>query len=296
MFRRLVAGVCALLLSASAHAAVNIVATTASMGMLARTVGGDRVRVTVLAPPDRDAHSLQAKPSMILAARRADLVIAVGAELEIGWLPAVLQSAANGRILPGQPGYVEAAALVPLLEAGETADRSRGDVHPRGNPHLYLDPQRMVDVARALAGRLAALDAPGASQFRARAEAFASAVAGRVPVWKQRAQGAPGAVLYHKDGNYLMAFLEVPVLGYIEPLPGVPPTASQLRDLVQRLKGRQGTIVFATGQPSQGPEFLAKALGWPVAQLPLEPGIEASTEDYLNLIDRWVTAVAGPNS
>ena len=296
MNRRFVAGACALLVSAPAYAAVNVVATTASMGMLARTVGGDRVRVTVLAPPDRDAHSLQAKPSMILAARRADLVIAVGADLEIGWLPAVLQSAANGRILPGQPGYVEAAALVPLLEVGETADRSRGDVHPRGNPHLYLDPQRMVAVARALAGRLAALDAPGASQFRARAEAFVSAVAGRVPVWKQRAQGASGVVLYHKDGNYLLAFLEVPLLGYIEPLPGVPPTAPQLRDLVQRLKGRKGTIVFTTGQPSQGPQFLAKELGWPAAQLPLEPAVEATTEDYLNLIDRWVTAVAGPSS
>ena len=94
MFKRLTMTIGALLVAAAAHAAVNVVATTTSMGMLARTVGGDRVRVTVLAPPDRDAHYLQAKPSMILAARRADLIVAVGAELEIGWLPAVLQSAA----------------------------------------------------------------------------------------------------------------------------------------------------------------------------------------------------------
>jgi len=293
MITRMALAAGALLIAAGGEAAVNVVATTSSMGMLARTVGGDRVRVTVLAPPDRDAHYLQAKPSMILAARRADLIVAVGAELEIGWLPAVLQSAANSRILPGQPGYLEAAALVPLLEAGEAADRSRGDVHPRGNPHVYLDPQRMADVARALAGRLAALDPGGADRFRANAATFASAVAGRVPAWKQRAQGAPGAVLYHKDGNYLMAFLEVPVLGYIEPLPGIPPTAPQLRDLVQRLKGRQGVVVFTTGQPSQGPEFIASALGWKSAQLPLEPPLDATADDYLGLIDRWVSAVAG---
>jgi zinc/manganese transport system substrate-binding protein len=296
MITRATLGIGALLVAASAHAAVNVVATTTSMGMLARTVGGDRVRVTVLAPPDRDAHYLQAKPSMILAARRADLVVAVGAELEIGWLPAVLESAANGKILPGQPGYLEAAAQVTLIEAGEAADRSRGDVHPKGNPHLYLDPRRMAEVASALAGRLAALDPGGADRFRANAAAFAAAVANRVPGWKQRAQGAPGAVLYHKDGNYLMAFLEVPVLGYVEPVPGVPPTAPQLRDLVQRLKGRQGVVLYTTAQPSQGPEFIAGALGWKTAQLPLEPSLDATSDEYLNLIDRWVSAVAGAKS
>ena len=151
----------------------------------------------------------------------------------------------------------------------------------------------MVDVARALAARLARLDPAGADRFRANAEAFASAVAGRVPGWRQRARGAPGAVLYHKDGNYLMAFLEVPVLGYIEPLPGVPPTAPQLRDLVQRLTGRKGVVVYAAGQPSQGPRFIAGALGWPATQLPLEPSVDATADDYLTLIERWVSAVAG---
>ena len=110
---------------------------------------------------------------------------------------------------------------------------------------------------------------------------------------RQRARGAPGAVLYHKDGNYLMAFLEVPVLGYIEPLPGVPPTAPQLRDLVQRLTGRKGVVVYAAGQPSQGPRFIAGALGWPATQLPLEPSVDATADDYLTLIERWVSAVAG---
>jgi zinc/manganese transport system substrate-binding protein len=253
----------ALLVSAAASAAINVVATTTSMGMIVRTVGGDRVRITVLAPPDRDAHYLQAKPNMILAVRRADLVVAVGAELEIGWLPAVLQSAANGRVLPGQPGYFEAAAQVDLIETGGPADRARGDVHPAGNPHVYMDPERMAKIARSLAWRLGQFEPGSATGFQKAAEAFGAAVAARVPGWKARVAGAEGALLYHKDANYLMAFTGVPVLGYIEPLPGIPPTASHLRDLVQRLKGRRGVILRDFGA-WPNPEKLAYGKpGWP---------------------------------
>ena len=293
MTGRIVPALAGLLITTSAHAAVNVVATTSSMGMLARTVGGARVSVTVLAPPDRDAHYLQAKPSMILATRRADLVVAVGAELEIAWLPSVLQSAANARVLPGQPGYFEAAAQVDLLDKGEAADRARGDVHPAGNPHLQLDPQRMAAVARALGQRLGAIDPGGAAQFRAGAEAFATAVAGRTAAWKKGAAGSAGALAYHKDVNYLLGFLGLPALGYIEPIPGVPPSAQYLRDLVQRFKGKQGVILFTTAQPSQGPEFLAKELGWRATRVPLDPSVDATTADYLALIDAWVAAVSG---
>ena len=125
-----------LLISADPAMAVDVVATTSSMGMLARTVGGEIVAVTVLAPPDRDAHSLLARPSMMIALRRADLLIAVGADLEVGWLPAALRGASNPRILPGQQGYFEGAAQLILLETGQLADRARGDIHPSGNPHF----------------------------------------------------------------------------------------------------------------------------------------------------------------
>jgi zinc/manganese transport system substrate-binding protein len=103
-------------------------------------------------------------------------------------------------------------------------------------------------------------------------------------------------VLYHKDGNYLMAFVDVPVLGYVEPLPGIPPTASYLRDLVQRLTGQRGVILYTTAQSPQGPDFLAKALGWKTERLPLEPSLDATADEYLTLVDRWVSAVAGSKS
>ncbi len=278
--------------AAPALAAVNVVASTSSMGVLANAVGGDAVKVTVLAPPDRDVHVLQARPSMMVALRRADLLVAVGAELEIGWLPAALKGAGNAKILPGAPGYFEAAAQVPLLEAGQAADRAQGDVHPMGNPHVYLDPVRMAKVADALAERLASLDAPNAAHYRAGAAAFRAAVEARVPAWKAKAAGAKGLLLFHKDVNYLAALLGVPILGYVEPLPGIPPTASHLRELTGRFKGQKGVILFTDFQPGQGPEFLSRNLGWPKLRLPLEPAVGATSEEYLKLIDRWVDGVA----
>lgn len=279
-------------LALHAPAATNVVATTSSMGVLVKAVGGDAVKLTVLAPPDRDVHALQARPSMMVALRNADLLVAVGAELEVGWLPAALQGSGNGRIQPGTPGYFEAAAQVGLIEAGKSADRSQGDVHPMGNPHLYMDPARMASVAEALAGRLASLDAPNAARYRSGAAAFRSSVEARLPAWKQKAAGAKGILAFHKDVNYLAALLGVPVLGYVEPLPGIPPTASHLSELTGRFKGQKGVILYTDYQPGQGPEFLSRNLGWPKTRLPLEPAIGASAEEYFKLIDRWVDGVA----
>jgi zinc/manganese transport system substrate-binding protein len=280
-----------LLISVTPASAIDVVATTSSMGMLARTVGGKMVDVTVLAPPDRDAHYLLARPSMMLALRNADFLIAVGADLEVGWLPAALRGASNSRILPGQQGYFEGAAQLVLLETGQLADRARGDIHPAGNPHFYMDPERMATLAIALADRLALLDPANRSLYAERAKTFAAAVSSRVPDWKRAAQGAPGVVLYHRDVNYLATFLSVPVLGYIEPVPGIPPTASHLRDLVQRLSGPRGVILYSSFQSSEGPEFLARNLGWRRVQMQLEVSLGADGDAYLDHIDAWVSAL-----
>ena len=279
-----------------AMAEVRVVATTSSMAMLAREVGGPQVSITTLAPPDRDPHFLLARPSMMVALRRADLVVAVGAELEVGWLPAAIQGASNPRLLPGQPGYFEGAAQIDLIETGQTADRSRGDVHPMGNPHYYLDPVRMATVARALAARLGTIDPANKDTFAARAAAFSNAVDLRAEQWRKQAQGAPGVVFYHKDGNYLAAFLGVPVLGWLEPLPGIPPTASHLRGLVERLKGTKGVILYNGFHPKDGPEFLSRQLGWKAVQLQIEVPLDASGATYLLHIDQWVQALIGAPS
>lgn len=269
------------------------VATTSSMAMLVREIGGPAVSITTLAPPDRDPHYLLARPSMMVALRRADVLVAVGAELELGWLPAAIQGASNPRILPGQQGYFEGAAQIDLIEKGEAADRARGDMHPMGNPHYYMDPERMAKVGTALAGRLGMLDPPNKVAFAARAEAFQAAVAARVAGWRKRAAGAPGVVAYHKDANYLAEFLGITVLGYIEPLPGVPPTASHLRGLVDRLKGSPGIILYNSFHPREGPAFLSAQLGWKAVQLQLEVPLDATGAAYLDHINRWVLAATG---
>ncbi len=276
----------------AAFAKTQVVATTTSMGMLARTLGGDAVRVITLVPPDRDAHYLVARPSMMMELRRADLLVAVGAELEVGWLPAAIQGSANPRIAPGRPGYFEAAAQVSLIDAGGPADRSLGDVHPAGNPHVNMDPVRFVEVARALAKRLASMQPAAAERIQANADELARKVEQRLPQWRAQVEGAPGVVLFHKDANYLMELLGVAILGYIEPLPGIPPTARHLQGLVSELQGRKGVVLHANYQPSQGPDFVARTLGWPVASLPIEPPLNASADDYLKLIDSWVEAIA----
>lgn len=289
--KRIILGLLLLIGTGTAHADLNIVATTSNMGMLARTVGGDHVQVRELAPPDRDAHYLSVQPQMIAALRRADLVVSVGAELEIGWLPPAIQAAHNPAIAPGQRGYFEAAAQVSLIGAHGVADRSLGDVHPTGNPHVYLDPLRMAEAGVALAERMGALDDANAARFRTNAEAFAAEVERRLPQWRERAADTPGAVLYHADADYLMELLDVEIHGYIEPIPGVPPTARHLRDLVRQLEGHSGVVIYQVFHDSRGPDFVARGLDWPAHRLPSGVPQGGNADDYFALIDRWVDSL-----
>ncbi|WP_303904010.1 metal ABC transporter substrate-binding protein [Thiohalomonas denitrificans] len=283
----------ALFLLGGTHAqTLNVVATSSSMGALVREVGADHTRLTVLAPPDRDIHHLQARPSMIRDLRRADLVVAIGAELETGWLPVALRQAANPAILPGRRGYFEAAAQVPLDGAGASADRAHGDVHPTGNPHVNMDPLRMADIAQALAERLAELTPNHTEEFRQRAAAFIREINQHLPGWKAAVADAPGALLYHRDADYLFARLGVPILGYIEPVPGVPPTARHIRKLSERLSDRDGMVIHAPYYSSRAPEKLAQTLGWKRVSLTTEPPLEADGKGYLAHIERWVVALA----
>jgi zinc/manganese transport system substrate-binding protein len=286
--QKLILSIVLLLGAPLSAAALEVAATTPNMGMLARTVGGEHVNVVVLAPGDRDVHYLEARPSMMVGLRRADLLVAVGGELELGWLPAAIQGAANPRLLPGRTGYFEAAATVPLLDEGTPADRALGDVHPGGNPHMYFDPLRMGAAAEALAETLAGLDSANAATFRANAQAFAARMALEVEGWRARVADTPGALLYHKEADYLMDLLEVPVLGYLEPLPGIPPTARHIQQLVSELEGKSGVIFHMVYEPARGPERVARELGWPVFRMNNNVPEHGTMEDYVALIESWI--------
>lgn len=279
-------------LPGAALAALDIVATSSSTGALVREVAGAQANLTILAPPDRDLHHLQARPSMIHALRGADLVVALGADLEVGWLPLAINQAANPGIQPGRTGYFEAAAQVSLLDFGGPADRALGDVHPVGNPHVNMDPVRMAQVATALAERLAMLDTAHAADYRANASDFARRVDERMAAWRQQLAHPPGAVSFHKDVVYLLDRFDIPNWGTLEPVPGVPPTASHIRTLVDELRGRSGVVLFTTYQPEQAPESVAETLGWRQVRLPLEPPLDADGDGYLTHLQRWVDAIA----
>jgi len=276
-------------------APLKVVATSSSVGMLVTEIAGEHAKLTVLAPPDRDIHYLQAKPSMIRALRSADLLVAVGAELEVGWLPVAVSSAANPKINSGQPGYFEAAAQVSLLDVGVAADRSLGDVHPAGNPHINTDPVRMAQVGHALAERLAQMDEAHANEYRERAKNFTQKVEQHLAGWIKKTENAPGALLYHKDIAYLLDRLKVPTLGLIEPVPGIPPTASHLKNLSQQLQDKKGVILLANHHSPQASKSLAKTLGWNVVRLPLDPPLKSDSDVYLAHIERWVDAIATTN-
>ena len=273
---------------------LKVVASSSSTGALVREVGGDQVKLTILAPPDRDLHYLQARPGMMRALRSADLVTSLGADLEIGWLPVAIQQSANPAILPGRPGYFEAAAHVALEDAHGIVDRALGDVHPLGNPHINMDPERMATVASALAGRLASLDPENAARYAKRAEAFASRVAERMIEWRARIDPELSAVLYHRDAKYLLDLFGIPLLGLLEPVPGCRPPAAHIRMLSDLLAGTRGVIFYTTYQPDNPPRTLARATAWRTVKLPLEPQLEADGEAYLAHIDRWVEALSRP--
>lgn len=291
MIRTSMSGLVLLLAVLPAAAEIRVAATTPNMGMLAETIGGDAVDVTVMAPHDRDVHYLEARPSMMAALRRADVVVSVGAELEAGWLPAAINGANNRDVRPGHPGYFEGARHTDLIDVGGAADRAQGDVHIEGNPHFYMDPERFAEVGHALADRLARFDESRADEFHANAEAFTAAVEERMSEWREAAAGAPGALLFHKDNDYLIQALDVPIHGFLEPLPGIPPTASHLRKLVRDLSGKDGVVIHRIYQPAQGAQFVGSELGWDVHGLSasVEPGQDEQA--YFAIIDQYVEAV-----
>src|SRR4051794_22341561 len=188
-----------------AHAALSVFATLPEWGALVQEIGGDKVKVYTATSALQDPHHVEARPSLIAKARGADLVVATGAELEVGWLPLVLQQSANPKVRPGTPGYFEAAAQVPLLGKPTRLDRSEGDVHPAGDPHIQTDPRNIARVAPALAARLGQLDPAHAAQYQARLKDFLDRWNAAIARWEQQAaplRGVP-VVVQHKGFTYL---------------------------------------------------------------------------------------------
>jgi len=275
-------------LSWPALAALSIFACTPEWAALAQEIGGDRVSVYAATTALQDPHHIEARPSLIARARRADLVFCNGAELETGWLPLVLGQSGNAGVQPGQRGYFEAASAARLIEVPGRVDRAMGDVHAAGNPHLHLDPRNVARVAKALAARLIALDAQGASVYTERELAFQKRWGEASARWEREArplQGLP-LVVHHKNLSYLIAWLGMREAGSLEPRPGLPPSAAHLAELLAALKRAPAKAVArAAYNDPRAADWLAQQAGLPSLVLPYTVGGTERAKDLFGLYE-----------
>jgi zinc/manganese transport system substrate-binding protein len=279
-----------------ANAALRVLATTPEWGALTTELGGDKVNVYTATTAFQDPHRIDARPSLIARARSADLVVATGAQLEIGWLPVLLQESGNSRIQPGAPGYFEASAQLRLLEVPSSVDRSMGDIHPLGNPHAHLDPHNIAVVAQVLSARLAVLDAANAGYYQARATAFLARWQAAIGRWEAQAAALRGAgvVVMHRDQAYLCHWLGLVEIAAIEPKPGIPPSAGHLGQLVRKLAATPPRMILRSAYTEpKAADWLAARIKAPVVMLPYTVGGTPAAGDLFGLFDDTVNRLTG---
>ena len=276
------------LAASPASAALNVFACTPEWGALVKEIGGDKATVYVATNALQDPHHVEARPSLIARARSADLVVCTGAQLEIGWLPLVQTQAGNAKIQVGQPGYFEASKFVTMLEVPTSVDRSQGDVHPGGNPHIHLDPRNIVKIAVALSERMAQLDAAEADNYRARNKAFLERWQQAISRWEHEGAALKGMAVigYHKNMSYLNHWLGIREIGNLEPKPGLPPTTAHMSELLARLaKDPARAVVRSAYNDPRAAEWLSGNAKIPVVTLPFTVGGTDKAKDLYGLFD-----------
>ena len=276
------------MIAAPAHAAVRILACEPEWGALAIELGGPQVDVSVATSALQDPHQIQARPSLIAKARNADLVVCTGAELEVGWLPVLLQQAGNAKIQAGQSGNFAAADFVRKLDVPTQVDRSQGDVHAAGNPHIQLDPRNIALVATALTARLQQLDAANAAAFAGRGRDFQQRWQQALARWNTKAaplKGMPVAS-QHKAFTYLVDWLGLKEVAVLEPKPGVEPSVSHLQQVLASLKAQPARMVlYAAYQDGRPSEWLQKNAGVPAVKVAFTVGGTDAAKDLFGLFD-----------
>lgn len=284
-------------LACSQHAAaLDIFACEPEWGALAQELGGDRVSIYVATNALQDPHQIQAKPSLLARARRTNLVVCTGSELEIGWLPIVLRQSGNSAVQPDKPGYFEAANYVQRLEVPTRLDRAEGDVHPGGNPHIQTDPHNIGRVATALAQRLAEIDPAGASYYQARYHDFAQRWEAAIRRWEKEAAPLSGitVVAHHKSWIYLYRWLGMREIAELEPKPGVEPTAAHLEEVLAQLKREPARLIIRSAYEDPRPsEWLAQRAKIPAVALPFTVGGTDQAKDLFGLYDDTVQRLLG---
>lgn len=288
-----------LLLAPGVHAQLRVFACEPEWAALAEEIGGELVESYATTTALQDPHYIQARPSLIAQVRKADLVLCSGAQLEIGWLPALLQKANNRKVMPGAPGYLEASSLVMRLGATANADRSKGDIHPQGNPHIQTNPHNLLAVARELDRRFSSLDPENTETYGENLERFVAAWQAAIERWEATAVPLHGkrVITHHRSWVYLLTWLGMDEVANLEPVAGLPPTASHLARLMDQFEaGGADVIIRAPYQHAKPSEWLAERTDIPAILLPLTIGGTDDATDlyafYDDILTRLLDAVS----
>ncbi len=279
-----------------AFAQLRVVATTPDLASVAREIGGDRVNVVALAKPTEDPHYVDAKPSHIVTLNRADALIEGGAELELGWLPPLLENSRNSKISAGAPGRIVASDGVKMLEIPTSFDRSKGDVHSLGNPHFMIDPVTVRIIARNIANHFAQIDPKNAATYNGNLSRFNTKLDAKYAEWQRQLAPYRGAriVTYHKDFVYLADRFGLNVVDELEPKPGIAPSPAHLAQVIGKMKSTNAKVILV--QPFQNrktAETVARQTGAVVLDLPQQPGAAPNTNTYFDTMDNIVKSLAG---
>lgn len=280
--------------SAPAQARLRVFACETDWASLLHEVGGDLVTVDVATTALQDVHVVEAKPSLIAKLRSADLLVCSGAQLEVGWLPQLLMQAGNPKVASGAGNFM-AASQVTTLEKPASVDRAAGDVHPDGNPHVQLDPYRVLAIAKTLAARLGELDAANAAAYQKNFSDFETRWNAAIKNWEAKAAPLKGkaVVVHHASWVYLLTWLGMREVGQLEPKPGVPPTSAHLATLIETTKGGAMAILYAAYQDPKPSEWLSERTGVPALSLPFSVGGDDKAKDLFGLYDSTLDKLLG---
>jgi zinc/manganese transport system substrate-binding protein len=285
------AALAAIAFATPAYAGLNIFACEPEWGALSSEIGGDKVSVYTATTGAQDPHQIQARPSLIAKARTADLTVCDGAELEIGWLPMILQQSGNSKLATGQPGAFESTGYVHLLEQPSRLDRAEGDIHAAGNPHIQTDPRMMIPVAKALAARFAQLDAADAAYYAGREADFEKRWTAALARWTAKAAPLKGVniAVQHHAWIYMENWLGLHEVVPLEPKPGVPPSSGYLAEVLQKLQATPAKFVIRAAYEDDRPSaFISEHAGIPAVVLPFTVGGTDQAKDLFGLYDDTV--------
>ena len=279
------------LLPFAAHAELNILACEPEWAALVLELGGDKVKVSSATTALQDPHRIEARPSLIAKARNADLLICTGLELEVGWLPVLLQQSGNTKIAPGEMGHFVAGSYVKKLDIPTRVDRSDGDVHIAGNPHIQQDPHNIAQVAKALAKRLSDVDPNNGTYYQARYNDFSTRWGAAIQKWEQ--QAAPlkniAVIEHHKNMEYLLHWLGMRQVGTLEPKPGVEPSATHLIALLTQLQQQPAQMVLrAAYQDDRASKWLVERTPVAAVVLPFTVGGNQQVKNLFSLFEDTV--------